>query len=441
MGRDLAKTQQYVSNKRNESNNRGDMVGQAKQRGSREERIAAARFQYDMKRYAGRAMICDYPFPAGVPTGVLDFIKHPKPWNVVLQRPYNLDEILQRHAKGDYGRVRFPEIFVRKSGTALFGVGSQYWSHSHKSSFRGCLIHILQEEIGVDFFEKQRQVEPDRQHPLAVWNFAAEAWSERHSDSASIPEIGASASFTMLAYHIYLLKENGNIPQAVLDRLRHADQFQGARYEIYVAAMMIVCGYHIEWLPHSDETSVEFVATHPNGTKFAVEAKSKHRLGVLKPGVVDRPDDPDRIDFQANIFAGLRKDPELPLLLFVDANVPFTLDEMKPAMLHEIERAWTKRVDRNNQKQWVDGFPCVGLIVTNDTVNWQIPVEIDLGRQLGWAWSSAGPNRHGLDATLYLDEIRVNGGKANIVPNILWKNTNPPQAVTDSSQRFVPLLD
>jgi hypothetical protein len=368
----------------------------------------------------------DHLHAQGIPAAVLEFCRSPRPWQDVLQRPYNMDEINEKLIAGHFGKVRLPEVYVRNSGTAMFGVGQQYWSHSHFRSFRTCVGHVLFEEIGADFFENQKQLELKNRHPLAVWHTLWEERLKQHAGSDAMADIGASAAWSLFAYQIYLLKENSELPSDLLERLRKNDGFQGARYEVYVAAIMLVSGYKIEWIPHSSETHVEFIATHPDGRKFAVEAKSKHRLGVLKAGATDAPEAPFRIDFQSNIVAGIRKNPELPLLLFAEVNVPYNLEQVPHAMMHEIDRAWTKKLDRRDWEP--EGFPCVGLLVTNDTLNWKIPSEVDMDSTLGWVWSKTGQHRHQFDATPYLQEIVEHGRKANFIPNILWNNTNPPQS-------------
>jgi len=413
-------------------------MGQANNRGKLEERIKLAKSTYKKDRYTNINQVGDYIFPpGGIPTGLLDFCRHPRPWQDVLQRPHTFDEVMRRHAAGDYGKVRLPEVFVRKSGTAMFGVGPKYWTHSHLSGFRSCVSHILYEEIGADFFETQLQQELKDRHPLAVWHTVFEEWRKQQSGGNSTAELGASIAWTMLAYQVYLLKENGDLPLSLLERLRNGKNFQGARYEVYVAAIMLVCGYKIEWIPHSNEPHVEFIATHTSGRKFAVEAKSKHRSGVLTTGATDAPDAPFRIDFQSNIVAGIRKNPELPLLLFVEANVPHTFEDIPSAMMHEIDRAWTKFV---NRKEWEsEGFPCVGLIVTNDALFWNVPSEVDMNLKLAWVWNKSGPHRHGFDASHYMQEICLNGSKANIIPNIMWDNTNPPTPLEYSKDRVTEL--
>jgi hypothetical protein len=62
------------------------------------------------------------------------------------------------------------------------------------------------------------------------------------------------------------------------------DQFQGARHELFAEATCLRAGFSIE---HEDETDgstrhAEFTATHKaTGQTVSVEAKSKHRLGIL----------------------------------------------------------------------------------------------------------------------------------------------------------------
>jgi hypothetical protein len=67
-----------------------------------------------------------------------------------------------------------------------------------------------------------------------------------------------------------------------MERIRLPDQFQGARYELSIAAVFSRAGYEVEWLTARDRKLPEFIATHQTAkTEIAVEAKSRHRPGVL----------------------------------------------------------------------------------------------------------------------------------------------------------------
>lgn len=98
----------------------------------------------------------------------------------------------------------------------------------------------------------------------------------------SAPMIGDLKSLACLAYDVYTLRHHNALPHKLLARLKSDDQFQGARYEIAVAAVFLRAGCEIEWLTATDRKLPEFLAIHPiTGREIAVEAKSRHRPGVL----------------------------------------------------------------------------------------------------------------------------------------------------------------
>jgi len=67
----------------------------------------------------------------------------------------------------------------------------------------------------------------------------------------------------------------------------------------------------------------EFIATHKrSGQKIAVEAKSKHRQGVLGYKGARQPDDNIKLEVTTLINKALQKSKELPLAVFVDTNLP-----------------------------------------------------------------------------------------------------------------------
>jgi hypothetical protein len=91
---------------------------------------------------------------------------------------------------------------------------------------------------------------------------------------------------------------------------------------------------------------VEFEPTHrPTGQTFAVEAKSRHRAGVLnQPGTSD-PDHPLRADARAvrRLFmAAIEKAPtDKPYFVFVDINAP-----------RQADAGWQAHV-----QQWLNRLP------------------------------------------------------------------------------------
>lgn len=95
---------------------------------------------------------------------------------------------------------------------------------------------------------------------------------------------GVMFSYLLIAYDLYILRHHQSFQDSIVNRLKHQDQFQGARYELYVAAACIKAGFDVEYENEKDNENKhpELVAVHRvTKQKFCVEAKSRHRENVL----------------------------------------------------------------------------------------------------------------------------------------------------------------
>jgi hypothetical protein len=151
----------------------------------------------------------------------------------------------------------------------------------------------------------------------------------------------------------------------LVDRIRHVDQFQGARYELTIAATFIRAGFRLELEDESDQNRrhPEFLAVHPRtGEAIAVEAKSRHRPGVL--GRLGEREDP------AEIKAGIRrlvqhaldKGTEMPYVVCIDLNLPpFEHNLLEQPQVREM-------MDTIIQKEKLypkEAFPITVVVATN----------------------------------------------------------------------------
>ena len=109
-----------------------------------------------------------------------------------------------------------------------------------------------------------------------------------------------------------------------MNRLRNHDGFQGARYEIAIAAAFVKCNFEIEWIGDLSVKHPEFVARNKQThEEVAVETKSRHRPGVLnQQGTLPPPEnlsaDVDRLYREA-----LGQDMgNSPFAIFLDVNLP-----------------------------------------------------------------------------------------------------------------------
>lgn len=151
------------------------------------------------------------------------------------------------------------------------------------------------------------------------------SYTGRNIDSY-IPENGFSKNFLTLAFDIFCLRHVGNLPKVLVERLKHFDQYQGARYEIAVAAIFCRLGYRIEWL---DDRKLkighpEFIARKA-GKEVYVEAKSRHLSGVHnKPGTFDESKAIKSKGYGGLLNDALAKEKSIPsgkpYIIFIDIN-------------------------------------------------------------------------------------------------------------------------
>ncbi|HJZ82831.1 MAG TPA: hypothetical protein VKD91_20870 [Pyrinomonadaceae bacterium] len=159
-------------------------------------------------------------------------------------------------------------------------------------TFHEVLISVLTSILANPWYEEQLAKDANNLHIIMQWIGAWCGESQRAVPADHKPgqryefkRTGQAQELLALAYDVYCLLEADRFNWDVRDRLKSDDNFQGARYELAVAAIFIRSGFDIEWLDQTKGTGkrCEFVATHRiTGEVVAVEAKSRHRAGILQ---------------------------------------------------------------------------------------------------------------------------------------------------------------
>lgn len=193
--------------------------------------------------------------------------------------------------------------------------------------FTDFLLYYGLARFGQEWLDQQKAVPPAEQHPAYIWRNQAYAFMGRQEPIGggvfrATPN-GTLAALINFYYDLYTVDDNSLLDDALLGRLKHRDQFQGALHELFAEATCLRAGFTITRENEADRTRrhVEFVAAHKaTGQHILVEAKSRHRAGVIaQPGV--REESPD-FRFQRLINDAIAKDPHNPLAIFVDTNLP-----------------------------------------------------------------------------------------------------------------------
>lgn len=240
----------------------------------------------------------------------------------------------QRHRER-YGNVRRPRTVLAEDWRIIV-VGADLVRVPRKTTFHTFLFQHLYNVLGPGWIRSELNKQRDA-HPLADWAEAERQIRVAISDDAAEPlEIvpnGILKAFMAIAYDLYVVADNEQLLKRLVKRLKHPRQFQGARYELAVTATLLRAGFDIV---HEDERDSsrrhpEFIAKHRlTGEAVAVEAKSKHRAGVLGFSDPKAESGDLRLGIGQLVRDAVGKVKDLPYVVFVDLNLP-------PGAAHEAD--------------------------------------------------------------------------------------------------------
>ena len=163
----------------------------------------------------------------------------------------------------------------------------------------------------------------------------------------------------VLADDVYQLAQALDTPSRISERLGDMHEFQGARYEILVASLFARCGFQIGFIDDTSKRNPEFIASK-GSEQIAVEAKSRHRAGVLHEQGAFADDAPAEI--KRLYESALGQNPGgMPFVVFIDVNLPLTPEV--PINQKDWVREAMQAFDYRRQEERTD--PDTALILTN----------------------------------------------------------------------------
>jgi hypothetical protein len=224
-----------------------------------------------------------------------------------------------------------PIISAIFQGRRFVAVGNEYTSIPPNETFHEFLIRFLQKTITPQWYERETKKPDDEQHVIAKWYMSYCEWrtqntreENRTKDGWSALPCGDAWALLTLAYDLYCLAHSMQLPEDLIKRIRDKDQFQGARYEIAIAATFDRADFKIEHLRKKSEKSCEFIASQENaGDKVGVEVKSRHRPGVLHQDgeILDIED--IKVGISRMLNEAIRQKPkDIPFIVSIDLNLP-----------------------------------------------------------------------------------------------------------------------
>ncbi len=286
-----------------------------------------------------------------------------------------------------------PPILFKEMSARAFG-RKVYSNRPVEETFHMFLIAILQEEIGISWWIEQQSLPPADRHFIAICFEKFQEWIQKNNNTAkrlgktniwAAKPDGYSKSLLLLAFDVVSLSHMQKLPDSLLERLKSRNEYQGARYEIAIAAIFARLGCEITF---TDEKSIgkrcEFIAKHSNGFILAVEVKSRHREGVLHE-TGNQPEQDKLLSASAvwRLFKdALEQNPkDVPFAVFIDINSPLTPN------IPFNEKPWVKEVKElveDKLKNYPpEEYPLNAAFFTNFSYHYQTEKEAQQGEMIG----------------------------------------------------------
>jgi hypothetical protein len=283
--------------------------------------------------------------------------------------------------RDDQGRlVGRPEIDAIWKGRRVRAVRNRVHFRPSNETKHEFFVYVLLQTLGEQWGKVQSALASEERHVIAKWVDALDALRRGGAAIDKRQEVEGVYSATptgelwpliCLAYDVYTLLHHGFLSSTdpIVKRLRHPDQFQGARYELAVAAVFARAGYAIDWITETDRRRPEFIARHAgSGTEIAVEAKSRHRPGVLgRSG--DAPFvDAVKVDVRNLLDAALEKEVDgRPFVVCIDLNLPERGERSFEDWMRELHEAALEHLGPASEE---NPDPFSAIFFTNYSWHW-----------------------------------------------------------------------
>lgn len=180
-----------------------------------------------------------------------------------------------------------PIVSLDVSGQRFVAVKNRLLHSKKWKTFPDFLGDYIKAAMGADWGKAELAKPLEQRHPILVWyHHLCRQDTNKTGEIREIPMTGAIAAYLHLAYDLFTLDNNAELQEKLIKRLQLAANFEGARYEVFVASTLIRAGFEIEFEDEDDgsRSHCEFTATFKQtGRKYSVEAKcrtgNRFRLG------------------------------------------------------------------------------------------------------------------------------------------------------------------
>ena len=268
--------------------------------------------------------------------------------------------------------VSRPQIQTVAFGKKIRAVRNALHYRPLEETFHDFQLNLLLWTLGKNWYDEQMRKPPGERHVILRWRAERNEVLEKHRDPSAPPNQPVRAPLTgnmkalqVLADDIYQLQHALKTPRKIVERLRNMREFQGARYEILVASLFARCGFEIEFIDDRAKKNPEFFAIKA-GERLAVEAKSRHRPGVLhESGEYVAEAQPAKARIRGLFQEALEQNPgQVPFVVFIDVNLPLT-PQTPP-----LERVWVREAKECFDERKSDGLPDKDSCLILSNIGW-----------------------------------------------------------------------
>ncbi len=242
--------------------------------------------------------------------------------------------------KLEQSKYQAPEYHEFELGGQKFRiVGRGIYPQPHSGQLGDVIVeHFKTQVLGKKWLEEEAHKSPEKQHIVARWLSSWDELRRKGQEGARASQTQTYSPVTGEAQELLALADDASrllqtekkFPKKLRTRLLNRNEFQGARYELAIAATFIRTNFRIEWIDDkTGPTNVlgkrcDFIAIHQvTGETIAVETKSRRRKGRLN----EVGEAKDEAELSADVYnlyqeATAQNPGDKPFAIFIDINLP-----------------------------------------------------------------------------------------------------------------------
>lgn len=209
-----------------------------------------------------------------------------------------------------------------------YKVGNKTHLIHEDETFHDFLFKYIKYAVNEQWGIREMRKPYKKRHPIMqVYTDANRQFKERNKNGVVGGKMtGAMAELLSLSYDLFLLDKNKVNIKKIIERLRHRDKghYQGARYEIYCAAVCIRANYKVNFLNQKGKDKVcDFEATHITSRRtISVEVKSRGRPGYLGKSGEKNIKNITKAGISSLINQSMLKVAKHERVIFIEVNLP-----------------------------------------------------------------------------------------------------------------------